>query len=99
MNRRSFLAMLGLAPAAAVLSGQGGPAHAAPKRYAEGGIVRPLGPTIVGEHGTETIIPLKRMTYSRMCNHPFKAVPCGYAGDRVTNARLADAGAVSLKGS
>lgn len=59
MNRRSFLAGLGLAPVAAA-----GAVAAAPKAYASGGYVGPLkgytsGVSFVGERGPEMVVRLE----------------------------------------
>jgi phage-related minor tail protein len=66
MNRRSFLAALGVAPVAAASV-----AVAAPKAYADGGYAGPLkgytsGVNIVGEHGPEAIMPLRRAPNGRL---------------------------------
>lgn len=54
MKRRTFLAMLGLAPAAAVI-----PAAAAKAALASGGVVT-AATGLVGEAAAETILPLAR---------------------------------------
>lgn len=61
MNRRAFLAAIGLAPAAAAAS-----VVCPPKAYATGGSVRGAHRGFVGECSSESILPLRRGADGRL---------------------------------
>lgn len=60
MKRRSFLAMLGLAPLAPIAAAGAAAAVAAPKAFADGGRIGPI-EAMVGEIGPEAIMPFTCM--------------------------------------